>query len=372
MKVFLLADGSSAHTARWVKSLLKEGVELCLFSLNLLSEEIKELDTNKKIKAISAKYVVKSSNSLLKKIHYLRTLSKLKKEITDFNPDLLHAHYISSYGLLAYLSRFNPYVLSVWGSDLMVFPKKSFIHRKTIKAILGKSKMVFSSSQLMLKELQEVYAINHSLQIPFGVDLTTFFPRKEIKMTESFVFVITKSLMPTYGIDIAIEAFVDLLAKYPSCKLILNIYGEGEKREEYEELAGKHLGKQIFFHGKIVREKVPLVLRASDVLINISRYESFGVSVLEAAASGLPVIVSDRGGLKETLEEDKTGIVLKKLDKKHCLEAMEEYIFKPEKYKAHANAAREFVEKRYNEVKSVVLQKEAYAKVLKEYTKKQL
>ena len=50
-----------------------------------------------------------------------------KKTIKDFKPNILHAHYASSYGILGYLIKFKPFILSVWGSDIYHFPNKNLL-----------------------------------------------------------------------------------------------------------------------------------------------------------------------------------------------------------------------------------------------------
>ena len=360
IKIFFLADGSSSHTEKWVLGLLEANIEIYLFSLRDISDKLKK---HPRLKSYSCELLVSSNASAFNKSTYLKVIPKLRKEIKLFAPDILHAHYASSYGLLALLSGFRPYFVSLWGSDIMVFPKRSALHRFIFSRILKNAKQVLATSVLM-QNLAKNYLKNDScIQIPFGVDISNFTPFEKPE-TNSFVFGIVKTMAHNYGIDIAIEAFKLLIKKYPNKQLLLRIAGDGILRQEYETLAAEYLNTKIEFIGKIKHQEVPSFLQKLDVFINISRSESFGVSVLEASACGIPVIISDKGGLPETVIADKSGLILNNLNSQDCFEAMEEYLLHPEKAKKHGENGRHFIVNRYDFNKNIEEQIEVYNTVL--------
>ena len=362
----MLADGSSAHTEKWITDLEKNGIKIFLFSLRPLSNYLAKKNQTNNILSYSCDISLKSNASIFKKSTYLKILPQLKREIKQFQPDLLHAHYISSYGLLAYLSGFRPYVLSVWGSDILVFPKRSIIHKTSIKTILKNATKVFATSQLMLDVVQNQFGKKESMRLPFGIDTKQFKPLPQSAPDRPFTFIILKSLTTTYGIDIAIEAFSKLKMQLPNKPMHLLIYGDGEKRKEYETLAGELLNECIFFKGKIPNSEASNALQHADVFINISRNESFGVSVLEASACGLPVIVSNKGGLPETVIPNETGTMLEELTADCCATAMEAYLKDNKKRHEHGNNGRAFVLKNYRQEEQVQLQLDAYRELIGE------
>lgn len=366
MRILILADGSSSHTEKWVEELLKDDLTIFLFSLRAFSKKMHQLSENENLELFTPKLTIDSNASFFKKSTYLKIIPSLKSKIKKFQPDLIHAHYISSYGLLAFLSGFRPYLLSVWGSDIMVFPKRSPIHQLLIKLILKNASQVFATSKLMENLVVDNFKQTQCKQIAFGIDTARFKPIEAVKQTKPFRFIILKSLTPTYGIDIAIEAFQLLKMKYPNDQLELNIYGDGANQAEYEHLAGILLDSSIFFKGRIPNSEAPKVLQEANVFINISRNESFGVSVLEASAAGLPVIVSNRGGLPETMVHDSTGILLKELTAQACSEAMEKYFKNPELTEEHGKNGRLFVVNNFRQEDLTKLQLESYKKLIKE------
>ena len=134
MKLLLLADCNSSHTVKWVSSLRKYNFTIQIFSLytpdNTLYESIPDI----LVSSINLQETLKfGDDSKISKLIYLKAVRKIKRLIKEFKPDILHAHYASSYGLLGALSGFHPYVLSVWGADIYDFPNHSLFHRMIIK-----------------------------------------------------------------------------------------------------------------------------------------------------------------------------------------------------------------------------------------------
>ena len=100
--------------------------------------------------------------------------------LKTFKPQLLHANYATSYGLLGAMTGFHPFVLSVWGSDVFTFPKKSFAHKMLFKYNLNKADKILSTSRFMSQEISK-YTSKKIEITPFGVDLEKFYPYKELK-----------------------------------------------------------------------------------------------------------------------------------------------------------------------------------------------
>ena len=87
---------------------------------------------------------------------------------------------------------------------------------------------------------------------------------------------------------------------------------------------------------------------AMDVFCSLSYREGFGLVVIEAAAMGLPGIVTDVPGQVDTIEPDVTGISVHDHDVKTVVDAMRFYINNPDRLKAMGNEARKQVEEKYD------------------------
>jgi cellulose synthase/poly-beta-1,6-N-acetylglucosamine synthase-like glycosyltransferase/glycosyltransferase involved in cell wall biosynthesis/O-antigen/teichoic acid export membrane protein/peptidoglycan/xylan/chitin deacetylase (PgdA/CDA1 family) len=111
------------------------------------------------------------------------------------------------------------------------------------------------------------------------------------------------------SIDVLITAFSAVVAKVPRAKLI--IAGEGDDKERLEGLAHKlKLEKSIVFPGRISDEAKRELLQEAWVLVNPSLMEGWGITTIEANACGTPVIAANVPGLRDSVMDGKTGILV--------------------------------------------------------------
>src|SRR5262249_19544535 len=119
-----------------------------------------------------------------------------------------------------------------------------------------------------------------------------------------------RSLEGVYGIDLLIEAFA-LARKEAKTPLELVIVGGGSGLSRYRRLAGGRGGAaEVVFTGALPHQELPARFRQWDVFVSPSRSEGFGVAVLEAAACGVPSVVTRVGGLPEIVQDGSTGLVV--------------------------------------------------------------
>src|SRR5690606_14490213 len=119
----------------------------------------------------------------LSKLNYLKAYRQVKRIIREFKPDILHAHYASSYGLIGALSSFHPFVLSVWGADIYNFPHISPLHNAIIRYNIRKADMILSTSKIMKTETMK-YTPKEIVVTPFGIDIEKFYPKKVKRRSE--------------------------------------------------------------------------------------------------------------------------------------------------------------------------------------------
>jgi L-malate glycosyltransferase len=343
MRVLLLAEPASIHTIRWANSLSEKGIEIGVFGFG----SYRTIDYHAEVKVFSEG---REHQGLVNKLTYLLSIFHLKKIISQFNPDIIHAHYASSYGLMGRMSGFKPFFISVWGSDIYEFPNLSFVHKYILKANLRSANRIFSTSHVMAKETSKLIENKDRIieVIPFGIDLNKFVKNNLSKGREVVIGTI-KTLTFNYGIDVLIEAFNILSSKYPSNNFLLLLGGEGSDKKYFLELVRRlKIVDKVKFLGRIEHDCVPDVLNDFDIFVALSNNESFGVSIIEASACKLPVIVSNVGGLPEVVENRVTGIIVNKKNAVEAAEAMEELVFNSQMRNEMGEQGRERVEKYYN------------------------
>jgi len=316
MKLLVLSDANSIHTQKWVFSLNYEGFNVHLFSLFKPNDEIGKLYKNSgiNVSTIDIKHKIRHiRNPNISKLAYIYSIPKLKQIIKSFSPQIIHAHYASSYGILAYLLKFHPFVLSFWGSDIYDFPQKNIFNEWIMKRVINSADCICSTSMAMKKIIFNSFNRKNVNFIPFGVDTKKFVPA-EVKDVGFRVGTI-KSIESHNGIDCLLDAAYKLSNNKRYSDIKFDIIGEGSLLNQMKQKT-KKLGieKHVKFTGHISHENIEKHYQKLSVFVAVSTKESFGVSIVEAAACGVPAITSNVGGLPEVNDHNKTGYVIKPND----------------------------------------------------------
>lgn len=348
MRVLLLADTNSEHTEKWALGLASLGIEVGLFSFDKASYNW--YNNHLKITLLYEPNIKANTSGLINKFSYLKYVIPLKKSIQQFKPDVLHAHYATSYGLVGALSGFKSFVISAWGTDVMKFPQKNWINKSILKFNLKKAKAICATSYTIKEYLKPV--TNRKVEvIPFGVDVDVFCKKdvNSIFINNELVIGTIKSLEKIYNIDILIHSFFEIKTKYPSKKIKLLIVGVGSEKQNLVELVNKlNLSEEVIFAGRIPHNKIADYFNMLDVMVNISNYESFGVSVIEAMACQNAVVATNTGGLKEIIENENYGTLIEVGNIEQTTQAIEKYLLDENLRKSVGNNARKKVIEKYN------------------------
>lgn len=358
MKICYLADANSIHTKKLCSYFVSLGYDMTLISLN--DGQIPGA------KVYSMNMKIANNGSTISKLLYLNKLGKIKKIINEIKPDIIHAHYASSYGLLASLINYKPIIVSVWGSDVYDFPKKSFLHKKIIEFNLKKSDCILSTSEIMKKETEK-YTDEKIIVTPFGVDIDKFKPDK-IDKNDDIVIGSIKSLEEKYGIKYLISAFKIVKEKNPSKNLKLVIAGKGSQLEELQKLCEElEIKDSVSFMGYISQDKVVTTFQGFDIAVFPSTLdsESFGVAAVEAQACAIPVVVSDVDGLLESTVPNITSLVAKRKSYEDLAEKIDILVKNEELRREMGIKGRENVINKYNIKNNFNIINEVYKSFIK-------
>ncbi len=345
MKVLILSDANSTHTRKWVGGLTNAGVEIVVFSLRGPKDHFYE---SLGVRCYSVELFAGKNSSLFSRLVYLFALPKLYRVLWKEKPQVLHAHYATSYGLLGRLCFYKPFIITVWGSDVLIFPNKNGVLKKLLSWILRGAETITSASKVMGEKVKALSSAKLEI-IPFGVDTELFKPNYKENHND-FVIGIVKSLEPVYGIDILIRAFAQLVDITSRADLKLVIIGDGTQRTELMALtASLKLEKYVNFKGRIANELLSNEYSGFDIACFLSRSESFGVSVVEAASCEIPSVVAPIGGLVEVVTDGETGWVLEDLNPAHVAFQLAKIIAGKTEIRRRGLLAREKVVKEFEE-----------------------
>jgi glycosyltransferase involved in cell wall biosynthesis len=351
MRVLLLSPLDSSHTSKWAESLAKRNVKVCVVGLDeVYDAKLYAQSSNIVVRSlgINASTMTKHAGNMTK-LFYLTKLPSLMQEIRLFKPDIVHAHFASSNGLLGSLSNFHPLIVSVWGSDVFDFPEISPFHRALIRFNLSRADRVLSTSLMMARQTNR-FTKKPVEVTPFGVDIDQFssMPRP---IHPGIVVGTVKRLEPKYGIDYLLRAFKVLSDRNPQLALSLLVVGEGSQRKQLEALAvSLGVRGKVSFMGHVPYCDIARCHKMIDVFVfpSISDSESFGVAAVEASACGNPVVASNIGGLPEVVEHGVTGFIVPPREPVKIADAIEKLILDSGLRTRMGSAGRRRVENLFN------------------------
>lgn len=348
LKIFLLGDLHSSHFTKWVNGLISRNIKVYVFTFGK-KDDTKSIDGAEIFYCgFQYDFLNFEKEGSLKKIKLLFLLPYLFYLLRKVKPDIVHAHYASSYGFLGALSFYHPYIVSVWGSDIFSFPKTSVLHKSLIKFALKKADVILATSKALAMETGN-YAKGEILITPFGIDIGKFSKLRGTIPGDKITIGTIKKLEKIYGIDILLKIFSKLKEYNKPGSIKLFIAGEGTQESSLKQLAHKlGIKEDVVFAGKMPYENIEKVHNTIDIFANLSRSESFGVAVLEASSCEVPVVASNVGGLVDVVKNEVTGYLVAPDNEQEIINAFQELINSEDLRKKMGQAGRQMVIEKYN------------------------
>jgi glycosyltransferase involved in cell wall biosynthesis len=182
--------------------------------------------------------------------------------------------------------------------------------------------------------------------LPRWVDVLHFTPDRRdpgfwesYAATEGMKFLYVGRVSREKNLELLAEAFMEIAVNSAPVQLV--IVGDGPYNGELQE---KLVGYPVIFTGFLEGEGLATAYASSDVFVFPSTTDTFGNVVLEAQASGLPVIVSDGGGPKELMLDGVTGLVTRADNREDLIDAMRSLLLDPSRVAYMGVNARAFTE----------------------------
>lgn len=313
MKICFLGDAGSVHTRRWIEFFRDNGNEVHLISFR-----------NADIDGIKFYYMGDSINinSDGGNQAYLKKVPSIKKIIKEIKPDIINAHYLTSYGFIGSLVKGKiPLVVSTWGTDILVTPKKNIAYKLLTEFVLKKSDLITSDSDYMSKEILNLKAREERvLTVPMGVSLSEANISNSKENREN-LFLSMRTLCENSNVECILDAFKLVLEKYDDSKLIITNSGSSEEKilKYIKEL---NIEDKVEFLGFINREKLFELLNNGLSFISIPTSDSTSVTLLESMLCGALPIVSDLPANKEWIDNNVNGLILSNFDSKELSKLM--------------------------------------------------
>jgi glycosyltransferase involved in cell wall biosynthesis len=367
MRICLLAHGESTHTYNWIQYFAKKGHQIHLISLNGYRFGLLE---NVMVYTITPPfpYNIKFFSFIINK--YLGpfiSAFKIRKLIRKINPDIIHAHYLTDYGFVGYLLNFPVFVITVWGSDILVEPKKSLFHKIKAKLSLNSANLITGESNAVIEEcLKYCNQPEKTKLVLWGVDLTMFHERVNYCREKTKITIIsTRNFQSVYNIDIIIKSIPYIVKKNPDVKFLLK-NNRIEQVAEFRNMASSlDVTEFIDFVSRYMESsELPELLCDADIFVSVPSSDSSSVSLLEAMACGLPVIVSDIPANHEWVTDGWNGLIIPVRNPEKLAEAILHLIENPDLMQLFGKRNAQIIRDRADREKHMANMEDLYRQLL--------
>jgi glycosyltransferase involved in cell wall biosynthesis len=256
---------------------------------------------------------------------------ELRRLLHEMKPSVVIAGPVQSGAYLAALAGADPLVTVSWGTDVLVDADRSPELRAITEHTLAKSAAVFGDCRAVREAVKRHSTLTDDdiVTFPWGIDLDLFSPgepsrklRDQLGWEDSAkIFISTRTWEPVYAIDVLVEAFALVRDSIPDARLVL--LGNGSKEDEIRKLIGDlELEKFVHAPGRVSHTLLPDYFRVSNAYVSSALSDGTSVSLLEAMATGLPVVVSDSFGNLEWVEPGVNGELARPGDAESLADAM--------------------------------------------------
>ena len=280
---------------------------------------------------------------------FSRRLVKLaKKEKQPYG--LTHSFFTVPCGFISMLLKWEfqtPYVVSLRGSDVPGYSDRwplIYAFLKPLFALIWKGSAAVVSNSEGLKELALKTNANQKIGVIYnGIDIQHFKPGDSQKSK----FIITPGasrVTDRKGLNYLVDAVKLLSEKYPQIEL--RIMGDGNARMSLVRQVNElEIENKVEFLGRIPREETAPHYQEASVFVLPSLNEGMSNAMLEALASGLPIVATDAGGTKELVTDGENGYIIRMKDAAHLAEKLERLIENPQLRESMGRASRARAEK---------------------------
>ncbi|RME13962.1 MAG: glycosyltransferase family 1 protein [Ardenticatenia bacterium] len=250
--------------------------------------------------------------------------------------------------LAAWLAR-RPFTLIIHGADFLA--ARGRWHFPLFVALINKAQRIIANSHALATRYRQ-HGVHAPLRVVhLGTDPNRFHPPAEPVPHPPTILTVSR-LHAYKGLDTLITALPHIRQAVPEVRYL--IAGTGPDRPRLEALARQYGVEQaVVFRGYVPDEELPRIYHEADIFALLSReeggnIEGFGIVLLEAAASGLPTIAAQSGGMPEAIRDGITGVVVPPNDvlavARHAIDLLQS----PEKRRAMGQAGRRWVEEQMN------------------------
>jgi len=352
--------GVSSHVAGLALELEKHGHEVAIITKQ--TNNINGSKCFQSAKSVQLRYVKPLAH--ISMVLVPPNLNEIREVLRKGGFDIVHAHHAftptsllsiaaaKKLGIPAILTNHTIFLISDAGylwvpTSYILFPFRRYI---------SKADRVIAVSKTAAEFIGHFTTQERIIVIPNGVDIDRFRPIDSDAANSSAFFVTEKDptilyvgrLVHRKGVHILLRAMPYVLEAFPRAQLLIagNGYMYGFIKLLIKRL---NIEDNVKLLGFVPDKELPELYNLSDVFVLPSLYsESFGITLLEAMASGKPIVASKVGGIPEVVENGWTGILVRRGNEKDLADAIIKILTDHSLAETLASNARKLVEERYS------------------------
>jgi len=278
--------------------------------------------------------------------------------------DIIHAHFTipAAAAILSSLFHRKPVVATVRGSDIYRIPKYN-LGRIFTRITLNKCKKITLMSRDLLEETWRIGITKEIIKyIPPPIDFENFPSGPWGDREPNILFV--GSLIKRKAPDILITAFSKVSSKFPDYQL--TIVGSGpEEKLLHEQARALEINDKVRFIPCLSPSEIAMLMRKSRLFVLPSLEEALGMVIVEALASGTPVIGTHVGGIPEVIPPE-AGILVKPNDPDDLANAISSMLERPDQLKIQGEYAENWARQNFlTQKENAIRLREVFEEVLR-------
>lgn len=312
-----------------------------------------------------------------------KALREIRAIIREFNPHIVHTHAskAGALGRRAALKENVPVIVHTFHGHVFhgyFGEAKTSLYKTIERKLAKKTSKIIAISNEQKKQLSEIHQIAPAEKfevIPLGFDLARFHENSisgRSAMLERFnlpkdkiIIGIIGRLVPIKNHQLLFEALQTIKDKVAE-DIVLCIVGDGEKRTELEHASETFMNTSVKVKFLGWQKDIENILPGLDIVALTSLNEGTPVSLIEAQASGTPVISTNVGGVVDVIDDGKTGFVVDSFNPIDFGEKLLELINSKEKREKMTQNGWSFVKDKFSKERLCSDVKELYIKLLEE------
>ena len=361
MRILYFSQSYSTHDHRFLTAIVEAGHQVFYLRLENPGRQVEDRPVPAQVEQI--RWAGGRDRFRWRNLPWL--VLDFKRVVRECRPDLVHAGPIQTCTFIAALSGFRPILAMSWGFDLMQDVHRNGWWEFATRYALKRADFFTSDAQVTRdKAVAHGMRADRTVVFPWGVDLKHFAPSgKPRDSAGGFTLLCNRSWEPRYGVDVLANAYARVAGQRDDVGLIL--LNAGSQAQEIRRiLMGAGVMDRVHFGGQVSQRDMPNWYHMADLYVSPSHVDGSSVSLMEALACGLPVLVSDIPANREWVTDGKNGWLFPDGDAHALAERIEAAVRRRGELAEVGRAARRSAEERADWNRNVQALFDAYRQVV--------